>query len=37
MVRVVDQPGLQEVADEAAAKLRAAIGALNQTHPLSGV
>ncbi|MDP7737710.1 DUF302 domain-containing protein [Mycobacterium paragordonae] len=30
MVRVVDQPGLQEVADEAAAKLQAAIGALNQ-------
>ncbi|MGB9303152.1 MAG: DUF302 domain-containing protein [Mycobacterium sp.] len=29
MVRVVDQPGLQEVADEAAAKLQAAIGALN--------
>ncbi len=29
MVRVVDQPGLHEVADEAAAKLQAAIGALN--------
>lgn len=30
MVRVVDQPGLQEVADEAAAKLQAAIGALSK-------
>jgi uncharacterized protein (DUF302 family) len=30
MVRVVDQPGLQEVADEAAAKLQAAIGALSE-------
>lgn len=30
MVRVVDQPGLQEIADEAAAKLQAAIGALNE-------
>lgn len=30
MVRVVDQPGLQEVADEAAAKLQAAIGKLEQ-------
>jgi len=28
MVQVSDQPGLQEVADEAAAKLRAAIDAL---------
>jgi len=30
MVRVMDQPGLQEIADEAAAKLQAAIDALNQ-------
>ncbi|OBJ92016.1 ABC transporter [Mycobacterium gordonae] len=30
MVRVVDQPGLHEVADEAAAKLQAAIGALSK-------
>ncbi|MCV7006309.1 DUF302 domain-containing protein [Mycobacterium gordonae] len=30
MVRVVDQPGLQEVADEAAAKLQAAIGKLSE-------
>ncbi|WP_205875768.1 DUF302 domain-containing protein [Mycobacterium camsae] len=30
MVRVVDQPGLHEVADEAAAKLQAAIGKLSQ-------
>ncbi|MHA7651502.1 DUF302 domain-containing protein [Mycobacterium sp. ML4] len=30
MVRVVDQPGLHEVADEAAAKLQAAIGALSR-------
>ncbi|MBI2700118.1 MAG: DUF302 domain-containing protein [Mycobacterium sp.] len=30
MVRVVDQPGLQEIADEAAAKLQAAIGKLSQ-------
>ncbi|MDP7704637.1 MULTISPECIES: DUF302 domain-containing protein [unclassified Mycobacterium] len=30
MVRVVDQPGLQEVADQAAAKLQAAIGALSE-------
>jgi uncharacterized protein (DUF302 family) len=31
MVRVVDQPALQAVADEAAAKLTAAISALGQT------
>ncbi|MGO8966887.1 DUF302 domain-containing protein [Mycobacterium sp.] len=31
MVRVADQPGLQEIADEAAAKLHAAISALGQT------
>lgn len=31
MVRVVDQPGLQEVADEAAAKLQAAIGKLERS------
>ncbi|BBX75723.1 DUF302 domain-containing protein [Mycobacterium shinjukuense] len=30
MVRVLDQPGLQEIADEAAAKLQAAIDALTQ-------
>jgi uncharacterized protein (DUF302 family) len=30
MVRVADQPGLQAVADEAAAKLQAAIGKLSQ-------
>jgi uncharacterized protein (DUF302 family) len=30
MVRVMDQPGLQEVADEAAAKLQSAIRALSQ-------
>ncbi|HUB57011.1 MAG TPA: DUF302 domain-containing protein [Mycobacterium sp.] len=30
MVRVVDQPGLQDVADQAAAKLKAAISALGQ-------
>lgn len=30
MVRVVEQPGLQEIADEAAAKLQAAISALSQ-------
>jgi len=30
MVRFIDQPGLQEIADEAATKLQAAIGALNQ-------
>ncbi len=30
MVRVVDQPGLQEIADEAAAKLQAAIGKLSE-------
>ncbi len=29
MVRAIDQPGLQEVADQAAAKLRAAIGDLS--------
>ncbi|QLL07708.1 DUF302 domain-containing protein [Mycobacterium vicinigordonae] len=29
MVRVIDQPGLQEIADAAAAKLQAAIGALS--------
>jgi uncharacterized protein (DUF302 family) len=31
MVKVVDQPALQAIADEAAAKLQAAIGALSQT------
>lgn len=31
MVRVMDEPGLQEVADEAAAKLQAAIGGLSQS------
>ncbi|MGO9035103.1 DUF302 domain-containing protein [Mycobacterium sp.] len=31
MVRVVDQPGLRDVADQATAKLKAAINALNQT------
>ncbi len=31
MVRVADQRGLQEIADEAAAKLQAAISALGQT------
>ncbi|MGA8250690.1 MAG: DUF302 domain-containing protein [Mycobacterium sp.] len=31
MIRVVDQPALQAVADEAAAKLTAAISALGQT------
>lgn len=31
MVRVTGQPGLQEIADEAAHKLRTAIGALSQT------
>ena len=31
MVRVADQRGLQEIADEAAAKLHAAISALGQT------
>jgi uncharacterized protein (DUF302 family) len=31
MVRVADQPGLQEIADEAAAKLRAAISTVGQT------
>jgi uncharacterized protein (DUF302 family) len=31
MVQVADQPGLREVADDAAAKLRAAIDALAQT------
>ena len=31
MVQVADQPGLQDVADDAAAKLRAAIDALSQT------
>jgi predicted ATPase with chaperone activity len=30
MVRVVDQPGLRDVADQAAAKLAAAISALGQ-------
>lgn len=30
MVRVMDQPGLQDVADEAAAKLQSAIRALSQ-------
>lgn len=30
MVRVMDEPGLQEIADEAAAKLRAAIAELNR-------
>jgi len=30
MVRVVDQPGLRDIADQATAKLKAAIGALNQ-------
>jgi uncharacterized protein (DUF302 family) len=30
MVRVMDQPGLQGIADEAAAKLQAAIGTLNR-------
>lgn len=33
MVQVADQPGLREVADDAAAKLRAAIDALAQTAP----
>jgi uncharacterized protein (DUF302 family) len=31
MIKVVDQPALQAIADEAAAKLQAAIGALGQT------
>lgn len=31
MVQVADKPGLREVADEASAKLRAAIDALSQT------
>jgi hypothetical protein len=31
MIRVVDQPALKAVADEAAAKLTAAISALGQT------
>ncbi len=31
MVRVVDQPGLRDVADQATAKLKAAISALSQT------
>jgi uncharacterized protein (DUF302 family) len=31
MVQLADQPGLREVADDAAAKLRAAIDALGQT------
>jgi len=31
MVRVTDQPALQDVADQAAAKLRAAINALGET------
>jgi uncharacterized protein (DUF302 family) len=31
MVRVADQPGLQPIADQAAAKLQAAISALGQT------
>lgn len=31
MVRVTEQPGLQDVADEAAAKLRAALSALGRT------
>ena len=31
MVRVADQPGLQDIADQAAAKLQAAISALGQT------
>jgi uncharacterized protein (DUF302 family) len=31
MVRVVDQPGLRDVADQATAKLKAAINALDQT------
>ena len=31
MVQVADQPGLRDVADDAAAKLRAAIDALTQT------
>jgi uncharacterized protein (DUF302 family) len=31
MVQVADQPGLRDVADDAAAKLRAAIDALSQT------
>jgi uncharacterized protein (DUF302 family) len=30
MVRVADQPGLQDIADQAAAKLQAAISALSQ-------
>lgn len=33
MVQVADQPGLRAVADDAAAKLRAAIDALAQTAP----
>ncbi|WP_343602936.1 DUF302 domain-containing protein [Mycobacterium sp.] len=31
MVRVIDEPGLRDVADQAAAKLQAAISALEQT------
>ncbi|WP_099039322.1 DUF302 domain-containing protein [Mycobacterium neglectum] len=33
MVQVADEPGLREVADDAAAKLHAAIDALSQTTP----
>jgi uncharacterized protein (DUF302 family) len=33
MVQVADEPGLSEVADDAAAKLHAAIDALSQTAP----
>lgn len=33
MVQVADEPGLREVADDAAAKLHAAIDALSQTAP----
>jgi uncharacterized protein (DUF302 family) len=35
MVQVADEPGLREVADDAAAKLHAAIDALSQTAPAS--
>jgi hypothetical protein len=31
MVRIVDQPGLRDVADQATAKLKAAINVLDQT------